>query len=425
MTAQTGIKSFLNNLCQGSKGIWWVVGILYLISFVSVYGSLESIRGYNYWGQYLSHVSSMALALIVMLVLHRLPPKPIISILLVLGMAFFLLVLICPVFGANINGAKRTIMGIQPSDCIKPCLIVFSAMCMAGGMSMKNEGKGFTWSKGNIFKMTPPKWLWIVVCSIVCIFVGVENGSQAVMIGFALFCIAMLAGVPFKHFIVYFGGIFAAIALVAGFFLVQLDDNGRSQLGVFQKGGILHRCETWYHRIQNAGDADSNPIGPDFDFMKDEQANHGKVAVAQSKGWGRGVIGNTERSVLPLAFSDFIFASIVEMSGVIGAVLIFLLYGSLFFITIRWALRTESPRNALILFGTGVMITIQALVNMLVGSGAFVTGQPLPFVSKGGQSMVVCAVMIALVQSIIKAEMDKKNETKKVKVKVAKADETE
>ncbi len=424
MTAQTGIKSFLNNLCQGSKGIWWVVGILYLISFVSVYGSLESIRGYNYWGQYLSHVSSMALALAVMLVLHRLPPKPIISLLFVFGIVFFFLVLICPIFGASINGAKRTIFGIQPSDCIKPCLIVFSAMCLAGGMSMKNEGKGFSWSKGNIFKLTPPKWLWVVVCSLVCGCVALENGSQAVMIGFTLFCIAMLAGVPLKHFAIYFGMIFGLVAFIAAVFMIQLDDKGHSQLGIFQKGA-LHRCETWYHRIQNAGDADSNPIGPDFDFMKDEQANHGKVAVAQSKGWGRGVIGNTERSVLPLAFSDFIFASIVEMSGVIGAVIILLLYGSLFFITIRWAMKTESPRNALILFGSGAMITIQALVNMLVGSGAFVTGQPLPFVSKGGQSMLVCAVMIALVQSVIKTEMDKKDENKKVKVKVAKAEEAE
>lgn len=341
------------------------------------------------------------------------------NLILLFGMVFLVLVFLCPVLGANINGARRTIFGLQPSDWIKPVLIVFSAMCMAGGMSMKNEGKEFSWEQGNIMKWRPPKWLWIFVCVSVCAAIGLENGSQAVMIAFTLFCIALMAGVPIKQFLFTFGPIIVILVFFAGIFLIQLDDKGRSTTEMF-KHGYLHRFETWYHRVQNVS-SDNNPHGLDFDFTQNEQANRGKVAVARGNIWGCGILGNTERSSLPLAFSDFMFASIIEMSGLLGAGVVIFLYLTLFVILVRWALKVESQRNALVLIGVATMITVQAIVNMFVGSGLFVTGQPLPLVSKGGQSMLVCAIMIALCQSIIKAEMENQNNGKKEKPKTVKA----
>ena len=112
--------------------------------------------------------------------------------------------------------------------------------------------------------------------------------------------------------------------------------------------------------------------------------------------------GNSvQRDLLPLAFSDFIFAIIFEELGLLGAAIVAALYIVLLFRTGIIAKKCENTFPALLAMGLALMIVVQALFNMAVAVGmAPVTGQPLPLISKGGTSSIINCVYIGVILSV-------------------------
>ena len=116
---------------------------------------------------------------------------------------------------------------------------------------------------------------------------------------------------------------------------------------------------------------------------------------------GKGPGNSTARDYLPQAFSDFIYAIIVEEMGVIGAFVVCLLYLILLFRTAKIASRCVYTFPALLIMGFALLLVTQALFNMAVAVGlAPVTGQPLPLISKGGTSSIVNCVYIGVILSV-------------------------
>lgn len=139
----------------------------------------------------------------------------------------------------------------------------------------------------------------------------------------------------------------------------------------------------------------------DVDLDGDAQWAHSNIAIASSNGIGKGPGNSTERDFLPQAFSDFIYAIIVEEMGIFGAVLVCLLYIFLLFRTASIAGRCATSFPALLIMGIALLIVIQAMFNMLVSVGAVpVTGQPLPLISKGGTSSIINCIYIGMIQSV-------------------------
>ena len=180
--------------------------------------------------------------------------------------------------------------------------------------------------------------------------------------------------------------------------------------GFFEK--LFHRADTWKARIVKFFNSDY--IAPeDYDLDKDAQVAHAHIAILSSNIVGKGPGNSTERDFLSQAFSDFIYAIIIEEMGIIGAAGVALLYIFLLFRTGRIANRCENTFPAFLAMGIAQLLVVQALFNMLVAVGlAPVTGQPLPLISRGGTSTIINCIYIGVILSISRSAKRKKGKDK-------------
>ena len=170
--------------------------------------------------------------------------------------------------------------------------------------------------------------------------------------------------------------------------------------------GLLHRFSTWNNRITKhfASDEDDKAAKLDpalFDIDKDAQIAHANIAIASSNGIGKLPGNSVERDFLSQAFSDFIFAIIIEEMGIWGACIVVFLYIILLFRAGRIASRCERNFPPFLAMGLTLLLVSQAILNMMVATGLFpVTGQPLPLISRGGTSTLINSVYIGMILSV-------------------------
>ena len=177
--------------------------------------------------------------------------------------------------------------------------------------------------------------------------------------------------------------------------------------------GKLQRLGTWKGRIRKF--LDNKEVAPkDYDLDKDAQVAHANIAIVTSNIIGKGPGNSVERDFLAQAFSDFIYAIIIEEMGIGGAILVVFLYIVLLFRTARIANRCENNFPAFLAMGLALLLVVQAVFNMLVAVGlAPVTGQPLPLISKGGTSTIINCAYIGMILSISRSAKRKVSDKQK------------
>ena len=158
-------------------------------------------------------------------------------------------------------------------------------------------------------------------------------------------------------------------------------------------GKIFHRFDTWKSRVMKF--TKPMPAPEDYDLDKNAQVAHANIAIMSSGVLGKGPGKSTERDFLSQAFSDFIFAIVIEELGLLGAFAVAFLYIILLIRCGRIAHKCEKRFPAFMVMGIGMLLVIQAFFNMMVAVGLVpVTGQPLPLVSKGGTSTIINCIYI-------------------------------
>ena len=151
----------------------------------------------------------------------------------------------------------------------------------------------------------------------------------------------------------------------------KADDNNTSIKG----GGIFHRFATQRNRILKF--TDRREVAPsDYDIEENFQVGHANMAIASSGIIGKGRRRSVERDYLPQAFSDFIYAIIIEEMGIIGAAVIAFLYIVLLYRAARIASRCENNFPAFLVLGLALLLVIQATFNMMVA--VELCGSPSP-----------------------------------------------
>jgi cell division protein FtsW len=115
------------------------------------------------------------------------------------------------------------------------------------------------------------------------------------------------------------------------------------------------------------------------------------IALGAGGGWGVGLgAGRQKMFYLPQAHTDFVFAVVGEEFGLLGAIIVLVLFGSILMRGMRIAHEEPDPFASLLAVGLTALLTLQALVNMAVVIGLVPTkGLPLPFLSYGGTAMVM------------------------------------
>lgn len=163
---------------------------------------------------------------------------------------------------------------------------------------------------------------------------------------------------------------------------------------------FLHRFDTWRSRIEKFTSDEVVPAAK-FDIDKDAQIAHARIAVATSNVIGKGPGNSVQRDFLSQAFSDFIFAIIIEELGLVGGVIVVFLYICLLIRVGRIAKKCDRTFPAFLIIGIALLLVSQAIFNMMVAVGlAPVTGQPLPLISKGGTSTLINCAYIGMILSV-------------------------
>ena len=297
-------------------------------------------------------------------------------------------------FVVTINGAGRwfNLFGFkfQPSELAKLSLIIVVADQLSRVRSEEDKPHAFYVTLG------------ITAATVLPILVG--NLSTAVLLAGIIFLMWFLARIPWK-FLVSTAAIAIGI-LVAGYFIVKTCEKHHVSLGLFS------RAITWVHRVDDMLAEHSTPDDGTYVVNDDNyQRSMAKVAVARGGKTPLGVLpGNSqERDYLPLAYADYIFAIIVEETGLVGAALLMFLYLAILFRACWTSSRYEDYAAIFMVMGLALMLTGQALVSMMVAVGIGpVTGQPLPLISRGGTSVIITSLYFGIMMAVSREQAERK-----------------
>jgi cell division protein FtsW len=188
----------------------------------------------------------------------------------------------------------------------------------------------------------------------------------------------------------------------------------------------LPRLKTWIERFEDFGN-DIDVRDPEFKITDDNyQTSHANIAIANGGVliFGKMPGNSVERDFLPQAYSDFIYAIIIEETGLFGGVFVLLLYVILFVRAGIIANRSDKLFQKFMVMGAALILVTQALANMAVAVGLIpVTGQTLPLISRGGTSIIITCIYFGIILSVSRYDTPKGEEREKIIIEEYQQDE--
>ena len=394
-------------LFKGDKVIWMVLFFFCMISVVEVFSasSVLTYKSQDYLKPISYHSFTVIVGVLMAIIVQNVPYKYFVRTLPYLLLFSFITLLWVLIAGTKVGDAGRwiTLLGFtfQPSEIAKGTIVLAVAQILA--LLQRENGAD----------ESAMKWiLWVTLP--ICALIGLENLSTALMLFAVVFLMMFLGLVPVKQlaklagilFLIFFFAL--SMVLLLGHDkseeekdLVKIEQVEKNQeKSIVEK--IFHRLDTWKSRIKSFGKP--MPAPEDYDLDKDAQVAHANIAIMSSGILGKGPGKSTERDFLSQAFSDFIFAIVLEELGLLGAFVIVFFYIVLLIRCGRIARKCEKRFPAFMVMGIGILLVMQAFFNMMVAVGLVpVTGQPLPLISKGGTSTIINCIYIGAILSVSKS----------------------
>ncbi len=384
----------LKNFFKVDKAIWIIYLFLCLISIVEVFSASSTLtyKSGDHWGPITNHLTLLMVGTIAVWIVHNIPCRWFKTFIALLPISWGLLIAVF-VIGALTNGAKRWIdlgfIQFQPSEVAKMATIITVAFIL----SRMQEENG---ANKKAFKY---------ICGITAATCGLivsENLSTAVLLAGSVFLLMFVGRVPSKQ-LGLLAGIGIACIIIGVGTIKYIPGEAWDKIG-------LHRMVTWQSRLNNHFDESEIPAAK-FDIDNDAQIAHANIAIASSHILGKGPGNSVQRDFLSQAFSDFIYAIIIEELGLVGGAFVAILYILLLMRIAKIARNCDKSYYVFLVTGIGILLVLQATFNMLVAVGIMpVTGQPLPLISKGGTSTLVNCVYIGMILSISRYVNDLKRQ---------------
>jgi cell division protein FtsW len=282
--------------------------------------------------------------------------------LLLIGLALLVLVLL-PGIGMHVNGSSRWlrlgILTVQPSELMKLFMIVY----VAGYLVRRQE---------ELRKFTQGILMVSIVVAIIGMLLLQEPDLGAVVtICVTVLTMLFLGGVRFWHFML------VVLAGVGGMVLLTL-------IAPYRMNRVTSFLDPW-----------ADPYNTGFQLVQ------ALIAFGRGEWLGVGLGASVQKlSYLPAAHTDFLMAVIAEELGLVGVLGVIALYGIVLLRAFAIARQAESAGQAYgarLAQGLGVLLVVQAMINLGVNMGLLPTkGLTLPFVSYGGSSIIVSCVAVGL-----------------------------
>ena len=380
----------LKNIFKGDKVIWIIFLCLCLISIIEVFSAASTLtyKSGDHWGPITQHSIILMVGAVVVVFLHNVPYKWF-QVFSGLSVSDFPgSIGICHADGYHHRGPCQrgsrwmTFMGLQfqPSELAKMAVIIAVSFIL----SKRQDEYG---ANPNAFKYI------MILTGLVFLLIAPENLSTAMLL-FGVVCMMMFIGRVSAKKLFGMLGILALVGGVAVGILMAIPAK------TLHNTPGLHRFETWQNRVSGFFEKEEVPAAK-FDIDKDAQVAHARIAIATSHVVGKGPGNSIQRDFLSQAFSDFIFAIVIEEMGLIGGIFVVFLYLWLLMRAGRIAQKCERTFPAFLVMGIALLLVSQAILNMMVAVGLFpVTGQPLPLVSKGGTSTLINCAYIGMILSV-------------------------
>lgn len=367
--------------------IWGIYLFIVAISIVEVFSaSSREITAGNILGPLLKHVVLLFGGFILMVVLQRVHYKRFYDWAWVIVVLCILAAVYTMFFGQRLNSAVRSfsffgLFSVQPSELLKfsAALIIPRLLCKYRVEYRRgHEEEDLKYNQSLIY----------MVGGVVLVFSGlmIKQGlTNAILLVLIALSAMLVGGVRWKAFF-FITAVCAFLALGYGCYKV------------INAGQENDRTEMRMKRI-----ADFLRDDKYLDEITDDNCQEQYSFIAQANGGILGVgPGNSrETARLPLAFSDYIYAIIIEDIGLLGGMFVLALYLCLLARAGRIAMKCKKAFPAMLVIGMAVFITFQALMHMAIVTGAApVSGQPLPLISKGGSSVIVTSIALGVMLSV-------------------------
>ena len=291
---------------------------------------------------------------------HKL--KQVAPLLLLLSIISLVLVLV-PHVGLLINGARRWLgagsLSIQPSEFAKLSLVLYLAAMLS------TRGERITSLVKGLFPLCVPM---VIMVMLIMKEPDMGTASLLAMVAFALF---FAAGARWEHLALITISTAPIIALTV-------------LASPYKRARILAFMNPW-----------KDPQNTGFHIVQS------LLALGSGGLFGVGLGASRGKFFLPEQYTDFIFSVLGEELGLIGAISVVFLFLILAYRGIRIALGAPDRFGFFLALGCTALIVIQAFINIGVVTSSWpVTGVPLPFISFGGSSLVVCLVAVALIINV-------------------------
>ena len=381
--------------------IWGIYIALLIFSVIELFSaSSQEVRVDDIYGPLVRHAQFLVIGFFIMILIQRFHYRYVVKAIPYFVAASVAAMFFVLVAGVRINGARRGMhlagFVVLPAEFIKLAVALGVALIMS---RYQVKGRRDVSTRGVVFVA-----ILTLLCSALLFTQGLTNTLLLMAISASMMAIG---GVGFRKFwtvmIVYLvlgGGAVGVKMLTAKSAgptpeAVEVARLNHEEVG---EGNTEDRSMTWYGRVTRHFRLNKH-LDPINDLNKQEQLSY----IAQAHGGLTGVgPGNSrENARLPLAFSDYIYAIVVEECGLFFSTFLLCCYLWLFFRATFVGTQLRRTPACFLIIGCGVYIVIQALFHMAIVSGVFpVSGQPLPLISKGGTSVLATSMALGIMLSV-------------------------
>jgi cell division protein FtsW len=374
---------------KGDKVIWRIIVALAVVSLLVIYSSTSSLahrEGSTAFAYFLKQLRFIGLSLMIVYGAHLVPiqwyrkcVRP-----LLIGSVGLMLLTFIPDIAVLINGVPRAInlfgIAFQPAELLKLSLVLYLAKVI---------------EEGNIGRFKAFFWRILAPTGAICVLlIQRKCTSVALLLGFVAFVVLFVAKVRGSHLWKTAGIATVGIGLIVGLSYVTRG----TEHPMFPRVANMIEKRVLPFLVPDANEEAQEEDSDRF------QARQASIAIATGGLIPKGPGNSTQRHILPNAYDDYVYAVIVEEYGLVGALVVLLLYIILLYRAVVVARSCTRPFAMLAVLGLMLLIVLQAMLHMGVTTGILpVTGQTLPFISLGGSSLITTGLALGIILSISRA----------------------
>ena len=366
-------KFDLNNYWRNiDKNILFSFFILFFLGLFFSFSSTSSLAGERlnktYYFFFSKHLIFTVLALLIMFVISAIQTSLLKKITIPLFGIFFVLLILVPILGVEVKGAKRWLdlyfFRLQPIELLKPFFILMTVKVLTSN-DLKNSQIKYLFS-------------FLLLCSVIILLIDQPDLGQSILLIGSWIATVFVSGVSLTYIFSFF--LIFAVLIIGLLFLMPE-----------KFGYIINRLITFID--PSKGD----------NFQSSKALDAIKQGGLKGQGMGEGILKDS----VPEAHTDYIIAIVSEEYGSVISILIISIFLYISFRIIKNCIVQKDEFLKLSLCGLSSLLIFQTFIHIGVNTSLLpTTGMTLPFLSYGGSSLIGSAILAGIILNYTKIKLD-------------------